>query len=120
MPELRHILIAAQGITEIDASGEGMLSLLVDRIRLGGFRLSVSGLTDNVIDVLKRTHLYEKIGAENMFPTIRYALLTIHAGAHQPSGEKECPLLRVCSNDAERTRQKGRKTQKISFHNDLK
>ncbi len=96
MPELRHVLIVAHGINELDASGEEMLSLMVDRLRAAGYELSFSGLKDTVVDVLKRTHLYEKIGGEHMYPTQAIALDAIHARAHVDSDEEECPLVTVC------------------------
>ena len=92
MPELRHVLIAAHGINEIDASGEEMLSLLVDRMRDAGYQVSFSGLKEQVIDTLKRTHLYEKIGEQNMYPTQLQAVANIYARAHLNSDEKNCPL----------------------------
>jgi SulP family sulfate permease len=99
MPELKHVLITAKGINEIDATGEELFSLLVDRLRSGGYMFSICSLTDHVIDVMKRTHLYEKIGPDNIFPTTASALLSIHAKAHSHSDEKECPLLTVCHID---------------------
>jgi MFS superfamily sulfate permease-like transporter len=96
MPELRHVLIVAHGINELDASGEEMLSQLVSRLRSAGYEVSFSGLKDDILDVLKRTHLYEEIGEGNMFPTQAHAIEAIHAKAHENSQEKECPLLKVC------------------------
>ncbi len=91
-PDLRHILIAAQGVNEIDASGEDTLRQLVERLRETGVEVSFSGLNDSVIDVLKRTHLYERIGEDHMYPTQARALRDIfvatHAGAHEP----DCPF----------------------------
>jgi MFS superfamily sulfate permease-like transporter len=95
MPELKQVLIAAHGINEIDASGEEMLSHLVDRLREAGYEVSLSGLKEGVQDVLQRTALYLKIGPENMYPTQAMAVAAIHARAHVQSTEKECPLLRV-------------------------
>jgi hypothetical protein len=46
--------------------------------------------------VLKRTHLFEKIGYQNFFPTMEKAIAKIHRSAHIDSTEKECPLLTVC------------------------
>jgi MFS superfamily sulfate permease-like transporter len=96
MPDLRHVLIVAHGINELDASGEDMLSQLVVRLRDAGYDVSFSGLKDSVIDVLKRTHLYEEIGEDHMFPTQSAAVQAIHAKAHENAQEEECPLLRVC------------------------
>jgi len=96
MPDLRHILIVAHGINELDASGEEMLAVLISRLRDAGYDVSFSGLKDNVIDVLKRTHLYETIGEDHMFSTQALAIQGIHAKAHEDSQEKDCPLLKVC------------------------
>jgi MFS superfamily sulfate permease-like transporter len=95
MPDLKHILVAAHGISELDASGEEMLSVLIDQLREAGYDFSFSGLNDKVIDVLKRTHLYEKIGEDHMFLSRALAIEAIHAKAHENSKEEECPLLKV-------------------------
>jgi SulP family sulfate permease len=94
-PELRHILLPANGINEIDASGEEALSLIVEQIRERGLEISLSGLNENVLDLMKRTHLLEKIGEDHIFPTMMVALKSIHARAHVGSTEEECPLLKV-------------------------
>ena len=96
MPALKHVLIVGNGINEIDASGEEMLSLLVDRLRENNLDISFCGLKDQIIDVLKRTRLYEKIGRDHIFQNETRALLAIHRDAHYNSEEKECPLMQVC------------------------
>jgi len=100
MPELRHILIVANGINDIDASGEGMLSLIVDRVRSAGYKISFSGMKENVLKAMKRTHLLAKIGEENIYPLAAVAISSIHAEAHRGSDEEHCPLVTVCLLDA--------------------
>lgn len=95
MRELRHFLIVSNGINDMDASGEEMLSLIVDRVRSAGYDISFTGLNENVLAVMKRTHLYEKIGESNIYPDIRNAVDIIHTKAHTQCGEK-CPLRSVC------------------------
>jgi MFS superfamily sulfate permease-like transporter len=97
LPDLRVVLIAAHGINEMDASGEEMLSNLLDRLRSAGYEVVFSGLKENVLDVMHRTRLYDKIGEENVFPTQLIAIRAIHARAHVGSKEKECPLLKPLS-----------------------
>ncbi|MBF0508689.1 MAG: response regulator [Deltaproteobacteria bacterium] len=92
MPKLKHILIVANGINDMDASGEETLSLLVDRIRSAGYGISFSGVKENVLQAMERTHLYDKIGAENIYPLQAMALEAIHAEAHENSDERDCPL----------------------------
>ena len=93
---LRHIIIVANGINDIDASGEETLSLLVDRIRSGGVDVSLSGVNETVLEVLKRTYLREKIGEDHIFPTMEKAVMSIHPKTHRDAWEELCPLLRVC------------------------
>jgi len=93
---LRHIIIVSNGINDIDASGEETLSLLVDRIRSGGVDVSLSGVNETVLEVLKRTYLREKIGEDHIFPTMEKAVMSIHPKTHRDAWEELCPLLRVC------------------------
>jgi SulP family sulfate permease len=94
--ELKHILIVSNGINDMDASGEEMLSLIVDRLRSGGYDISFSGVNENVLEVMRRTHLVEKIGADHIFSTRYRAVEVIHARSHTQCGEETCPLLSVC------------------------
>jgi SulP family sulfate permease len=93
---LRHIIIVSNGINEIDASGEETLSLLVDRIRSAGVDVSLSGVNESVLAVLKRTYLREKIGEDHIFPTMEKAVSVIHPQTHQGVPEEVCPLLSAC------------------------
>ena len=89
---LRHIIIAANGISDMDASGEETLSLLIDRVRSAGVDISLSGVNESVMDVLKRTHLLEHIGADHVFATMENAVCAVHDRAHVGVDEKDCPL----------------------------
>lgn len=95
MPDLKHILIVGNGINELDASGEDMVSLLVDRIRESGLDISFSGLNDHVLDVMSRTYLYEKIGEDHLYRNATRALESIYSKAHHGSDERMCPLKNV-------------------------
>ena len=95
-PQLKHIIIVSNGINDMDASGEEILSLLVDRVRSAGVDLSLSGVNESVMKVLKRTYLIAKIGEDHIFPTMEKAIGAIHAGAHLDSREVACPLTTVC------------------------
>jgi MFS superfamily sulfate permease-like transporter len=93
---LRHILIVCNGVNDIDASGEETLSLLIDRVRSAGVKIAFSGINEAVMKVLLRTHLREKMGEENIFPTMEAAIGAIHAEAHRDVEERACPLTTVC------------------------
>jgi anti-anti-sigma regulatory factor len=64
----------------------------VERLRESGYEVSFSGLKDGVIDAMKRTHLYEKIGEENMYPSQLAGISSIYARTHLESDEADCPL----------------------------
>lgn len=89
---LRHVLIVANGINDIDASGEETLSLLVGRLRSADIDISFSGINETVMKVLVRTHLFNKIGVEHIYPTMEDALKAIHPTLHTGEEMKRCPL----------------------------
>ncbi len=96
IPELKHIHIVANGIDDMDATGEEVLSLIVDRVRSAGYGISFSGMKKNVLDVMKRTYLYEKIGEKYFYPTEEVAVESIYRMTHRHTDEKECPLMTCC------------------------
>ncbi len=93
---LKHIILVANGINDIDASGEETLSLLVDRVRSAGIDISLSGVNESVMHVFKRTYFKEKIGEDHLYPTMEKAIEAIHEETHRSGGEEICPLLTVC------------------------
>ncbi|PKK83075.1 MAG: sodium-independent anion transporter [candidate division Zixibacteria bacterium HGW-Zixibacteria-1] len=101
MPHLKQVIIVGNGINELDASGEDILSLLADRLRENGLGVSVTGLNDSVLDVMRRTHLYEKIGENQLFRNVARAIDALHREAHIGSDEAPCPLLEVVYLDGD-------------------
>jgi MFS superfamily sulfate permease-like transporter len=93
---LKHIIIVANGINDIDASGEETLSLLVDRVRSAGVDISMSGVNESVMRVFARTHFPAKLGEDHLFPTMEKAISTVYQTAHVHGQEEACPLLTVC------------------------
>jgi MFS superfamily sulfate permease-like transporter len=94
--ELKHIIISASGINDIDASGEEALSLTIERVRSAGIDISLSGVNRSVLNVLRRTHLIVKIGEDHIYPTVEAAISAVHAETHRGGEEKKCPLYTVC------------------------
>lgn len=72
-PQLTHILVKANGINELDASGVEMIANLVTRFRNTGITLAFSGLKQQVYDVVERTGLLRQIGEDNVFAADREA-----------------------------------------------
>jgi len=73
-PEIACILVQSSGINEIDASGIEMLRNLLDRFKSSGIKLAFSGVKKQVSDVMDRTGLTDKIGAQNVFATDKDAI----------------------------------------------
>ena len=93
--ELKHIIIAAEGINDMDASGQESLSLVVERVRSAGIDISLSSVHEPVMQVLRRTHLLYKIGEDHIYPTLKKAIRAIHEQTHKGGREKDCPLTSV-------------------------
>jgi hypothetical protein len=93
MPELKHVLIVGDGMNELDASGEVLLSRLVTRLREKDLDISFTGLNDHVLDVMSRTHLLEKVGVDHFYPSVAHAVEEIHAGVCIGEPDHECPLI---------------------------
>jgi MFS superfamily sulfate permease-like transporter len=92
-PKLKYILIVGNAINEIDASGEKMLSFLIPRLKESGFEIYFTGLNDSIMDVFKRTGLFNIVGDNNFFRNLTQAVDLIQAEAHKHLDHKECPLM---------------------------
>ena len=76
-PDLKYILVVANGINGLDASGVEMLKNLVDRLNQNQIALVFCSIKGNVIDVMQRTGLVDKIGKDNIFASEDAALKEI-------------------------------------------
>ncbi len=89
-PEANYLLVVGDGINQLDASGEVVLHHLVDRLKNSNMTMVFSGLKRQVLEVMRRTQLYENIGRENLFATKDMALASIY----KRLGDNQfCPLL---------------------------
>ena len=78
-PGASHLLILANGINQMDASGEEAVRHLVERLRTSGIHIVFCGVKKQVLDVMRRTGLDELIGADNLYPNEEQALAAIYA-----------------------------------------
>jgi SulP family sulfate permease len=76
-PDAREVLIVADGINAIDASGVEVLEHLSDRLAASGATLSLCGVKLQVMEVFERTGLCAKIGVANLFRTSGQAMEAI-------------------------------------------
>ena len=72
--QLKYIVVVCYGINGIDASGVERLSDVVERLKTSGIQVVLGGGKQQVLSVMERTGLAEKIGTENFFDTRRKAL----------------------------------------------
>jgi SulP family sulfate permease len=66
-PNAKAILLIGSSINEIDVSGEEKLRDLAQRLEKSGVTLYVSGLKNQVMEVLERAHIGEIMPAERFF-----------------------------------------------------
>lgn len=71
---LKFILVVANGINGLDASGVEMLRNLIDRLNQNKITLVFCSLKGVVTDVMERTGLVNEIGPENIFHSEKMAL----------------------------------------------
>ena len=76
-PNARYVLVVGNGINNLDASGEDIIKALHERLRENGITLVFSGLKKQVIDVMRRTGLFEEIGQTRIFASEDVALAAI-------------------------------------------
>ena len=73
-PDLRYLVINANGINHLDASGVEMLRNLTQHLRQSGISLVLTDVKRHVLDVAERTGLVAELGHENIYPTAAMAI----------------------------------------------
>lgn len=73
-PEVRWIVVAAEPITDVDATAGEMLRTLNDELEAAGVEFAFAELKDPVQDQLRRYGLHEEIGRHRFWPTIGSAV----------------------------------------------
>lgn len=91
--EAKFILVVADGINQLDASGEEVLHHLVQRLHDNGVQLVFSGLKRQILKIMIKTKLIEFIGKQNIHATANQALEAIYQQLDAAAeGEVYCPL----------------------------
>jgi len=85
--DARFLLVVGDAVNYLDSSGEEMLQSLVGQLREAGVEPVFSGLKKQVLDVMRSTGLYERIGDENIFVTECQALKAIFRRMGQDVGD---------------------------------
>ena len=72
--DVRRIVVAAEPITDVDATAGETLSGLNDELEADGIELAFAELKDPVRDRLRRYGIEDAIGAERFYPTLGVAV----------------------------------------------
>lgn len=75
--DARFLLVVGDAINFLDSSGEEMLQSLVGQLREAGVEPVFSGLKKQVLDVMRATGLFDRIGTNNIFASECQALKSI-------------------------------------------
>jgi len=85
-PDLKHIVIVANGINDLDASGVEMLRHLTLHLAQSGITLVLADVKPQVRAVIERTGLLEALGRDNLYPTAAAAIDALTARADAMRG----------------------------------
>jgi SulP family sulfate permease len=90
-PELKFVIIDAEGINEIDATGEEMLHELDKRLKSVGIELLIARAKKQIMDILKRTGFVEAMGVDRFF-RLRTHAFQYAWGKLEENHAETCPL----------------------------
>jgi len=79
-PKLKYVIIDAEGINQIDATGEEMLHVLSQRLKVAGIQLMIARAKKQLVDIFRATHFVDHLGEQYFFRTRTDAIH--HARAH--------------------------------------
>jgi SulP family sulfate permease len=91
-PELEFIIVDAEGINELDATGEEVLHHLVERLRAQGIDILVARMKKQFMDTVRRTGLIEVMGEDHFFPRVDHALTAVWTRLGERYDRDLCPL----------------------------
>jgi len=92
-PKAKHVLVVANGINQIDASGDEAIRHLVEQLRASGITLAFSGMKTQVKAVLEATGTLGLIGQGNLFVRESDALRALMERIDDPAFDAaSCPL----------------------------
>ena len=73
-PDLRVVIVDAEGINQIDATGEEMISGLMQRLSASGVQLYVARAKKQVLDIFRKTGILSRLGDDHFYRTCADAI----------------------------------------------
>jgi SulP family sulfate permease len=83
-PPLEFVVIDAEAIGDIDVTAAAMLSDLLKELSAAGITLGLARTDRPVREMLSRTGFLQRLGIENLFPTVRTAVAEFRERQHAP------------------------------------
>lgn len=93
-PKLKFVIVVAEGINQIDASGEEALHGVVQRLHDMGIQVYFSRGKKQIIDTLKRSGFVDFVGKDHFFRHTQFAIERAWSQLEENHGE-HCPLKEV-------------------------
>lgn len=95
-PDIEYLILDAEGINTLDATGEEVLLHLSERLQKTGITIIVARMKKQFMDTLRKTGTLEKMGGDNrrFFSRITFALEQAWANVEcdKCGNGKNCPL----------------------------
>lgn len=101
---ITDVLFAANGINDVDATGEEMLHTFIGSLQKTHKHVFFSTVKEQVLAVFQKSGLYQQVGERNFFATTKEAIeymLTHMAHKHQHADQSHCPLRKYIHAPAE-------------------
>jgi len=98
-PELKYVVVDAEGINHIDATGEEMLLRVIQRLNDAGIEVLFANTKQQIQNALERTGLVAEIGEERFERTMDQALRTAWEALGNDHAS-DCPLRKAKLKDA--------------------
>ncbi|MCB1756155.1 MAG: sulfate permease [Gammaproteobacteria bacterium] len=76
-PKLKVLILDLEAVDQIDATGEEMLAHMAERLRQAGIEFFIARPKPKLLNALKRSGLYQRIGAERIFSRRKEAIHSI-------------------------------------------
>lgn len=73
-PNLKYIIVDAEGINQLDATGEGLIRNIFDQLKESGIKVFFARSKKQILDTLRRTGAMDEIGEQHFFPRVQQAI----------------------------------------------
>jgi len=93
-PDIKYIIFDAEGVNQIDSTGEEVLKHVYERLEENGVTLIVARMKRQFMQSVRRTGLLEQMGENKFFARIQYSLDFVWNSLGDEYDRTQCPLRR--------------------------